>query len=269
MRLIQRHSRQTPRPLRRRSGQALDTRRGLRLDLEMPDSEPQTSRLALLAHVVPFVAWLGCMMVLGDPAGWKYALRTVLCLGLFVAFRPWRWYPRLDARHILPAVLTGVLVFVVWIAGESDVASRWPGLQAAYIQFGTMPSWAGAVPQADRVYAPETAGWCMTVMRIAGSAFVIALLEEFFFRGFLYRYLIHADFLKVDPGRMHRVFFVVVALVFAAEHWRWLAGLLAGLAYGLLMIRTRDIWAAGIAHAVTNLLLGIYVVWADQYIFWG
>jgi len=235
----------------------------------MPDGEPRKPALPFLAHIVPFAAWLIIMATLGEPAGWKYALRTVVCLALFLALRPWRWYSRLEVRHILPAVITGIAVFVIWIAGESDFAGRWPGLQSAYLKLGTMPAWAGAAPEPIRAYAPETAGWFMTLVRIAGSAFVIALIEEFFFRGFLYRYLINADFLNVDPGRMHRVFFVVVALVFAAEHWRWLAGFAAGLAYGWLMIRTRDIWAAGIAHAVTNLLLGIYVVWADKYVFWG
>lgn len=241
----------------------------MRLDLRMPETDKQSLRIPILAHVIPFVAWLGIMALSGEPAGWKYALRSVVCLGLFLAFRPWRWYPKLEAKHVLPAIGTGVLVFVIWIAGESDAAERFPAMQAAYLKFGTMPEWAGAPPEPTRVYAPETAGWLMTLMRIAGSAFVIALIEEFFFRGFLYRYLINADFLDVDTGQMHRVFFIIVALVFAAEHWRWLAGLAAGIAYGLLMIRTRDIWAAGIAHAITNLLLGIYVVWADKYIFWG
>ena len=62
---------------------------------------------------------------------------------------------------------------------------------------------------------------------------------------------------------------LLVALFFGLEHFRWAAGIVAGIAYGWLYIRTRDIWAVSIAHVVTNLVLGIYVVWADQYVFWS
>ena len=46
------------------------------------------------------------------------------------------------------------------------------------------------------------------------------------------------------------------------------AGFLAGLAYGLLFLRTRDIWAACIAHASTNLALGFYVLATGHWEFW-
>ena len=70
------------------------------------------------------------------------------------------------------------------------------------------------------------------------------------------------------PGR-RLLFILVVALLFGLIHHRWLAGFCCGLVYGALLLRNRDIWAAGIAHATTNLLLGIYVVWAEKYEFWS
>ncbi len=76
------------------------------------------------------------------------------------------------------------------------------------------------------------------------------------------------DFRLVDPGRFAPVPFFAGALVFALEHREWLAGLIAGVAYGWLFIRTRDIWSVAFAHAVTNLLLGVYVVSTEQYQFW-
>ena len=42
----------------------------------------------------------------------------------------------------------------------------------------------------------------------------------------------------------------------------------AGLAYGLLFIRTRDVWAACLAHATTNLALGAYVLSTGHWEFW-
>jgi CAAX prenyl protease-like protein len=103
---------------------------------------------------------------------------------------------------------------------------------------------------------------------LAGSAFVIAIIEEFFWRGFLYRWMLGRFFLDVDHGKMSMAMLLVVSLIFGLEHARWLAGIIAGLAYGLLYIKTRDIWAASIAHVITNMLLGEYVLITGSYAFW-
>jgi len=62
--------------------------------------------------------------------------------------------------------------------------------------------------------------------------------------------------------------FWTVAAVFALEHDRWAAGLLAGVVYGWLAVRTGDVWTAALAHGVTNLALGVYVIVSRQYGFW-
>jgi len=229
----------------------------------------KTPTIAIAAHVVPFVAWLLLMTVFGEPAAWKYALRAVICLGLFLALRPWRWYPRLSPRNVLPAVVVGIVVFVVWIAGETDAVGRWPALRDLYLRVGLMPPWRMPEPMGATPYAPEVCGWGLTLARIAGSTLVIALIEEFFWRGCLYRILINREFLSVKLDTLHVGVFVLTALAFGLEHTRWLAGVFAGCAYGALLLRTRDVWAAGIAHAVTNLLLGVYVVATGSYPFWG
>ena len=108
----------------------------------------------------------------------------------------------------------------------------------------------------------------MALVRLLGSGLVIAAVEEFFWRGFLYRFLIAPAFTRVDPGTFAAAAFLAVAAVFGLEHDRWLAGVLAGLAYGAVFVRTRDIWAAVVAHAATNLLLGLYVLSTGAYRFW-
>ncbi|MBN1269474.1 MAG: CAAX prenyl protease-related protein [Kiritimatiellae bacterium] len=218
--------------------------------------------------MVPFVAWLFLMHMLGDPAGWKYAARSVVCLGLFLWLRPWRWYPPPRIRCFPFAAAVGVVVFGLWVVMETSWAGRWPGLQSLYLRWAVLP--LGKVPEPLSVfpYAPETGGWGAAVVRLLGSALVISVIEEFFWRGFLYRWLIAKDFLRVDPGRLHALWFAVAAVFFAMEHNRWLAGLLAGVAYGLVYVRTRDLWSACLAHAVTNFLLGLYVLATASYSFW-
>jgi len=47
-----------------------------------------------------------------------------------------------------------------------------------------------------------------------------------------------------------------------------MAGIVCGLAFGLLYIKTQDIWATIIAHGTTNFLLGLYVIKYNAYQFW-
>jgi CAAX prenyl protease-like protein len=226
---------------------------------------------AIWAHVAPFVGWLALMHFLDvkqlSPA-MAYALRTVGCLALLLYFRPWRWYAAPSLRHVPLALGIGVLVFVLWVAGESAWAGRLPALQELYLRWCVLPFGELREPITETPYAPAVCGWPLTAMRILGSGLVIAVIEEFFWRGFLYRWLLGLDFTRVDPGAFKPMPFVVVAVVFGAEHAEWLAGVVTGLLYGWLFVRTRDIWAAALAHVVTNLLLGLYVVHSGSYQFW-
>ncbi|MBN1269043.1 MAG: CAAX prenyl protease-related protein [Kiritimatiellae bacterium] len=225
------------------------------------------ARRAMWAHVVPFAAWLAILTLLEQTA-WTYALRSAAGLGLLLALRPWRWYARPSLRNMPAAVAVGVLVFIVWVLPESRWLARWPALADLYLKLGVLPPWETFQAPETSPYAPAACGWALAMVRLAGSAFVIAVIEEFFWRGFLYRWLLGKDFLGVDLGTLRWPMLLLVSVLFGFEHDRWLVGIVAGLAYGLLAIRTRDIWAACTAHVVTNLLLGIYVLAAGAYGFW-
>ena len=211
------------------------------------------------------------MKMLGDPSGGNYAIRTAVCLVAFFVMRPWRYYAGARLKNALPAFLVGVIVFVVWVFPESAwVARHAPSVHTFYRRWlvGIWPPGRLPDPLTTFPYAPETAGWPFALIRLAGSAFVIAVIEEFFWRGFIYRWLQVRDWLHHDPGRFDAMAFGLMALVFGLEHEQWFAGILAGAAYGWLYIRTRDLWAAVAAHVITNYLLGWYVLATGAYHFW-
>lgn len=239
----------------------------------MSDDVPASdaARRALVAHAVPFAAWLALMHFLdvrGLTPALAYALRSALCAGLLLWLRPWRWYGPLRPGHVPWALAVGVGVFVLWVAGESAWLARWPAVQEFYVRWAVRPFGELREPVDATPYAPGVCGWPLALVRLLGSGLVIAVIEEFFWRGFVYRWMLGLDFTKVDPGRFAALPFLLVAAVFAAEHVEWFAGLLAGLLYGWLFLRTRDIWAAALAHVVTNLLLGVYVLATGSYQFW-
>lgn len=257
-----------------------------------PGSEKaRAMSLASRRHVIPFAVWMALLFAVDvfnladDPSkdyalNWitladAYAWRAGLGLLALLWLRPWRYYEALQRRHLLPAVGLGIGVFVLWVGFESALVQRLlPGLSEAYQRWGVFPFGelreVATLPDGTlyQPYNPAVCGWTLTLVRLAGSAFVIAIIEEFFWRGFLYRWVRSLDFLDIDPGVLHWPAFLGVAAVFGIEHSEWLAGMLTGLAYGYFYIRTRDVWAVALAHVVTNLLLGLYVLGTGAYHFW-
>jgi len=63
-------------------------------------------------------------------------------------------------------------------------------------------------------------------------------------------------------------FCVLTTVLFGFEHNLWLAGMMAGAAYNLILYYTKSISQCITAHAVTNLCLGSYVLYTGRWQFW-
>jgi len=228
----------------------------------MADPDQAVSK-PLLSHagwvrVLPFLVYLGFLLIAelleraGVPAQqlrWLYPVKTVAVAATLVLF--WRHYTELhqwNARAAL-AVVAGLGVFWLWIS-----------LNQGWMLIGTPGG-----------YDPRTAGgldWTLVVVRIAGAALVVPVMEELFWRSFLLRWLDSIDFAAVDPARVSLRSAAVAAVLFGFEHNQWLAGIVAGAVYSLLFMRTRSLWTAIIAHATTNGVLGIWIVITETWSFW-
>ena len=224
---------------------------------------------AVWAHVMPFALWLALMTGLGDPAGWKYAVRTAACAIALAWARPWRWYAPVRLRHVPLALAVGLAVLALWVGLETPwFKSAAPGGAALYERFLVLPLGRLREPLASTPYAPDVTGWTLFAVHMFGTSVVIATIEEFFFRGFFYRWLLGRNFLEVALTKYDATVFFAVAAVFGLEHAEWFAGILCGLAFAWLLRRTGDLWAAVIAHGTTNFLLGLYVLVFRQWHFW-
>lgn len=213
-----------------------------------------------LGAVAPYLLWMILMTALPASAA-GYAVRTFLT---FVALL-FLW-PRMSAaatdRGARPVRETlawgtavGVAVCVLWV---------WPERFDWYRRLLVVGS-GTAAPVSP--YDPSVCGWPLTLWRLAGSAFVIAPAEELFFRSFLYRRLQARNWTSVRLSAFDLSAFLWTAGLFALEHDRIAAGAMAGAAYGLLAVR-RGLGAAILAHAVTNLLLGLYAIRFGAWGFW-
>jgi len=99
---------------------------------------------------------------------------------------------------------------------------------------------------------------------------VAPLVEEIFWRGFLLRYLIRENFTEVAVGTFSWFSFFVVAVAFGFTHSRadWIPAMICGALYNLVAYRTRSLASCVLAHATTNLLLGLWIMQTRQWGFW-
>lgn len=179
------------------------------------------------------------------------AFTMLLVWGGYRTF-PWRLSPL--------AVVVGVVGVVLWI-GLCQ-------LQLETKLLGTLGlDWM--IDQGERsafnplVELSETPVWAKVFLaiRFFGLALVVPIIEEFFLRGFLMRYVIHDHWWQIPFGTVNRMALVVGTAVPMLMHpGELLAALVWFSMVSWLMVRTRNIWDCVVAHATTNLLLGVYVV---------
>ena len=245
---------------------------------------------AVISHVIPFAMWLTLMVWFDDPV-WSYTARSIGGLIILAIFRPWRWYPRFNWKNLPAAIGVGIFILIVWVGFETPwMMEKAPAVTEWYDRlfvdllkpFKTrelFPNGSGQMvpyeviaagkPHAGlHVYDPKASGWLLFAIHMFGTSVFIAIIEEFFYRGFLYRWMQGSPFFKIDAGKLHWPMLTLISLFFCVSHFEWGAAIVCGFAYGLLYIKTRDIWAAIIAHGTTNFLLGLYVVKFNAYQFW-
>jgi CAAX prenyl protease-like protein len=214
------------------------------------------------ARILPFITYIAFIVAadllerLGFTAAelrWMYGAKIAAVLLVLALF--WRQYhelksPRLSLSGAALAIGAGVAVLVLWIF-----------LDAGWMVIGSPEGFdpRGPAGQID---------WPLALVRIGGAALVVPLMEELFWRSFLMRWIDAADFEKVDPAQISLKSFIISSVLFGFEHNLWLAGIVAGLAYSALYMRHRTVWSPVLAHAVTNGLLGIWVVSTGNWTYW-
>ena len=221
----------------------------------MPDSRK------FIAYTAPFVAFVilfGLAPLLRaagwfhSPEFWLYPLQTIASGGLLIFFwRDYQWHR--PSKHTL-AIAVGLLVFVLWIAPQQFL---------------------GFAPRPDGFNPDLFAGdpfwyWATVILRFLRLVVVVPLTEEIFWRGFLLRYLIKEDFEHVPFGTFSWLSFAIVTALFGFSHSvaDWPAALLKGAIYNGVAYRTKSLSSCVLVHALTNLLLGLWIMKTRQWGFW-
>lgn len=254
------HNTQQQDEQKRAQDRGQDRRRAAPAGDGAPAAAPMFKRAAWV-RILPFAAYM-LFIVIADvlermgmaPATlrWLYPIKVGLVALLLALF--WRHYHELETARLAPrvaavALATGIAVLVLWV-----------GLDAGWMTVGASPG-----------FDPRNGGridWLLVAIRIAGAALVVPVMEELFWRSFLMRWVVASDFETVEPSQVTLKSFAITILLFGFEHNLWLAGIVAGAAYSLLYMRHRTLCSPILAHAVTNGLLGAWVVWTGNWSYW-
>lgn len=238
------------------------------------------------AHLSPAIAVNG----FHSYAGWLFFTLLALGLVAVVQVSPWLHRGRVQgggeplrrdpvAATILPFILFMIISTVVAaLAPHPDLGYPVKALALLAVVLVFLPAYRGLAWRADPVsLAVGLAiglGWVLLsgpqdaelasmlaqmtpaslaswiVLRLLGTALLVPLIEEMFFRGYV---LTRLD----GPGWRRIAAVAVSSLAFAAMHGRWLEAAVAGVAFALLALRSGRVTDAVQAHVAANVLIGL------------
>jgi uncharacterized protein len=231
---------------------------------------PPWQRHRWLPFVLPFAIYVVITTMEPSPAnqGFARTYSLLYCAKIAVTLaamvQMWGGY-RQFPFHVSPlALLVGAVGGPLWIGLCSlnvEHAYLAPALKA--IGLGSLAGGdrPGFNPFDVQYALPVGIAWTFLAIRFLGLALVVPVIEEFFLRGFLMRFVMERDWWDVPFGKVSAAAVVVGTAFPLLTHPEWLAVAVWFSMITWLMVRTRNIWDCVAAHALTNLVLGLYVVW--------
>jgi uncharacterized protein len=232
-----------------------------------PKATPRARSGDDLAYILPmfvFLAftWLGTndtfKRLVPHAYPVSYAIKTLAVAILLAVF--WRRYTPVRWNHWWLGVIVGVVGIFQWVGMQL--------LLQKYIPF-FRPSGEPFDPTAEFAGSPAML-YTFIAVRLVGAVLVVPVMEELFWRDFLWRQVLAPnDFKLAGVGEWGWAPFLVVSVAFAVVHGNWwLTSIVWALMIAGLLVYTKSLGACIVAHAVTNLLLGVYVLVRRDWAFW-
>jgi len=184
-----------------------------------------------------------------------YIVKAIAVTACLLVFRAPLADIRIDLsmRLLVPSILIGLVVCAAWIGIDKYVPYPHLGERTAF----------------DPTTLRSSAWWApFLAVRFYGLVLMVPVMEEVFWRSFLLRYLTNANFRQLPVGTFSTSALMIMLAASALAHPEWLVAIMASLAYALWLRRTRSLFGAIVAHAVTNATLGAYVLVTEDWQYW-
>ncbi len=245
-----------------------------RLDHEQSPQFPSSNA----AVVAPFIAYLLGTSLAGRFDGESYAMAYAVVVVAVAAMTIWlvrsSGLLRSDGSVQNPllrfhwrvgwGVATGVvgIVLWIWLSGlrlEESLGQYLPEFlrPGPRVGFNPFDEFHGRFSQAIFV-----------AFRMLGLAILVPWVEEIFWRGFLMRWIIDPDWHRVPLGEFTWRSSLAIVVLFTLAHPEWFAAAVYCTLINALFHWKRDLWLCVVAHAISNLLLGVYVLLYQAWWLW-
>jgi CAAX prenyl protease-like protein len=205
-----------------------------------------------IEYILPMFVFLGFIWV-GQQAKWLYApayvARGVITAALLIMF--WKRYTPVRWKHAWLGVVIGVVGIVQWVGMQTLLERNFEYFKPDSDAFNPY-----------NAFSNPTVMWAFILFRAATAVLVVPVMEELFWRDYLWRQIISPnDFKLAKVGEFEWPAFLIVPALFATVHGAWWpTAIVWALMIGWLLAYTKSLGACIIAHAVTNLLLAVYVL---------
>lgn len=212
---------------------------------------------SIIPYIAPYFIFIliGAMSKFFGNCGYLiYPIKTAATFILLIYWR--KTYKEVKFSFSPIACITGIIVFFLWIG----LTEHMP-----FEKFH--PPAVGYNPIKDNALLTGF----LIFFRFGGPVLIVPLFEELFMRSFIIRLLINFDdFKSVSIGKFTMFSFAGSVILFALGHnsWEWPAAIATGIIYTMLLYRRGQLFDCILAHAVTNLCLGIYVLTTGKFGYW-
>ncbi len=212
---------------------------------------------SIIPYIAPYLIFIligSASKLFGDHAYLIYPVKTIVTFILLLYW--WKIYKEIKFSFSPIACITGIIVFFAWIGLTEHMPFKM-----------FHPPDTGYNP----IRNTPAATAFLIFFRLGGAVLVVPLFEELFMRSFVIRLLINPDnFDSVPVGKFTMFSLTGSVILFTLGHnlWEWPAATVTGIIYTMLLYRRGQLFDCVLAHAVTNLCLGIYVLTTGKFGYW-
>lgn len=170
-----------------------------------------------------------------------FAFKILATAALLIHWRKWFTF---KLKWDSLSIFVGIIIATIWF-----------GLEGTYPLLHILPE-ISAFSTID------------IVLKLIMGLFLAPIVEEFFTRFFLHRFIEGKNWFKLHLGTFSWAPFIFTTLFFGFSHGRWLVGLISGVLLNLLWYKRKNMNSVVLAHFTANLVLGILVVALSRWEFW-
>ena len=245
-----------------------------------------SSGKSAISFLAPFVVYMICTSFEPAPSSGQYpyfyGVKLLLtAIAIAFCFPAWKSYLKAPSFY---GVLAGIVGAAVWIGlcqiQKQSIPDLLPGMGLEQVFPSARPGseYHWGVEQNENGSVSISSIFPLFLVRLFGLAIIVPFIEEFFLRGFVLRYFWSepkkedneqsepTPWYDVPIGALCPMVWAITIAYPLLTHPEALAGVVWFCGITLLAWKTRSLSDCICAHAITNLTLGIWVLYSGQ---WG